>query len=246
MVFPRRNRPQLEKPGPALEPGPLAPCPFSKRCRRVGGKGGPGSKGVGSRLAAGVGVLARGVLRPVRGQEVWEYYEPGPPNEPGPLAFSHLLEISRFRRCQKSGKKKAHKHKLFCPVGLGTTPGLSQGFRRVCPWDKTGFLLILHSGSPISLGLSLGQTQFVPGTIPGTKGGTESLCEKWVRPTQSGGPFLFFLFFSPKNPFFCFENPALSWSSRKMFMCLFRSLKRFWQHGQDPEIPKMQVSEEFG
>ena len=62
-----------------------------------------------------------------------------------------------------SGKKKAHKHKLFCPVGLGTTPG---------------FLLILHSGSPISPGLSLGQTRFVPGTIPGTKGGTESLREK--------------------------------------------------------------------
>ena len=58
-------------------------------------------------------------------------------------------------------KKKAHKHKLFCPVGLGTAPGI---------------LLILHSGSPISPGLSLGQTQFVPGTIPGTKGGTESLC----------------------------------------------------------------------
>ena len=30
-----------------------------------------------------------------------------------------------------------------------------------------GFLLILHSGSPISPGLSLGQTRFVPGTIPG-------------------------------------------------------------------------------
>ena len=37
-----------------------------------------------------------------------------------------------------SGKKKAHKHKLFCPVGLGTTPGLSRGFHRVCPWDKPG------------------------------------------------------------------------------------------------------------
>ena len=45
-------------------------------------------------------------------------------------------------------------------------------------WDKPGLLLILHSGSPISPGLSLGQTRFVPGTIPGTKGGTESLCEK--------------------------------------------------------------------
>ena len=37
-----------------------------------------------------------------------------------------------------SGKKKAHKHKFFCPVGLGTTPGLSRGFHRVCPWDKSG------------------------------------------------------------------------------------------------------------
>ena len=60
------------------------------------------------------------------------------------------------------------------------------GRPRVCPGDFTGFvpgtnpgfLLILHSGSPISPGLSLGQTRFVPGTIPGTKGGTESLCEK--------------------------------------------------------------------
>ena len=37
---------------------------------------------------------------------------------------------------------------------------------------------MLHSGSPISPGLSVGQTRFIPGTIPGTKGGTESLCEK--------------------------------------------------------------------
>ena len=84
-----------------------------------------------------------------------------------------------------SGKKKAHKHKLFCPVG--------PSFHRSCPRDKPslslgqirwktgtnpGILLILHSGSPISPGLSLGQTLFVPGTIPGTKGGTESLREK--------------------------------------------------------------------
>ena len=30
-------------------------------------------------------------------------------------------------------QEKAHKHKLFCPVGLGTTPGLSRAFHRVCP-----------------------------------------------------------------------------------------------------------------
>ena len=37
-----------------------------------------------------------------------------------------------------SGKKKAHKHKLFCPVGLGTTPGMSRGFHWVRTWDKSG------------------------------------------------------------------------------------------------------------
>ena len=27
---------------------------------------------------------------------------------------------------------------FLCPVGLGTTPGLSWGFHRVCRWDKFG------------------------------------------------------------------------------------------------------------
>ena len=77
----------------------------------------------------------------------------------------HLLggSTQRIRWPPYSGKKKAHKHKLSCPVKTRTNPGI---------------LLILHSGSPISPGLSLGQTRFVPGTIPGMKGGTESLCEK--------------------------------------------------------------------
>ena len=67
-------------------------------------------------------------------------------------------------KCNQSGKKKAHKHKLFCPVGPCFSPDLSQGqtqfvpgtnplknretqefslfytvearFHRVCPWDK--------------------------------------------------------------------------------------------------------------
>ena len=85
-----------------------------------------------------------------------------------------------------SGKKKAHKHKFFCPVGLGTTPGVCRGFRRVCPWDK--FCEYLGQTRVFSLfctvearqtrlrppgkpGLSLGQTRVCPG-------GTESLCEK--------------------------------------------------------------------
>ena len=70
---------------------------------------------------------------------------------------------------KNSGKRKAHKHKLFDPVGFGTA--------RVCPWDKPdssgtnpvvpgtnpGFLLVLHSGSPVcprdKPSLSLGQTR---------------------------------------------------------------------------------------
>ena len=30
-------------------------------------------------------------LRPIRCQAAWEYHEPGPPNEPGPLALSHEI-----------------------------------------------------------------------------------------------------------------------------------------------------------
>ena len=64
---------------------------------------------------------------------------------------------------QNSGKKKAHKHKLFGPVALGTP--------RECPGDKPvpgtnpGFLLSLHWKPS----LSLGQTQFVPGTFRGRR-----------------------------------------------------------------------------
>ena len=55
-----------------------------------------------------------------------------PPNRP-----RHTSEAHRPAN-PPSGKRKAHKHKLFCPVGLGTNPGLSWGFHRVCPWDKSG------------------------------------------------------------------------------------------------------------
>ena len=71
---------------------------------------------------------------------------------------------------QYSGKKKAHKHELFGPVGLGMTLGCPRdkprfvpGTNPVCPWDKAGFLLMLHSGSPAcpwdKPGLSLEQTR---------------------------------------------------------------------------------------
>ena len=65
-----------------------------------------------------------------------------------------------------SGKKKAHKHKLFCPVGLGTTPGLSGDFTGFVPgtspvktWDKPGFSAYSTQRKPDFTG-------FVPGTNP--------------------------------------------------------------------------------
>ena len=76
------------------------------------------------------------------------------------------------------GKKKAHEHKLFCPVGLGTTPGLPRDFTGLVPGTnpvktrgKPGFSPYFTQWKPDFTG-------FVLGTIPGTKGGTESLCEK--------------------------------------------------------------------
>ena len=86
-------------------------------------------------------------------------------------------------RGNKSGKKKAHKHKLFGPVALGTTPGMSRGqtgfnvpgTKWVCPREKPRFSPHFTQWKP---SLSQGQTQFVPGTIPGTKGGRKSLYVK--------------------------------------------------------------------
>ena len=66
-----------------------------------------------------------------------------------------------------SGKKKAHKHIIVGPVALGTTPGMSQG--------QTLVFSLFYT---MEVSLYLGQTQFVPGTISGTKGGTKSWCVK--------------------------------------------------------------------
>ena len=56
----------------------------------------------------------------------------------------HTITVAPLLSRSVSGKTKAHKHKLFVPVALGTTPGLSQGQTR----------------------LVLGQTHFGPGTSP--------------------------------------------------------------------------------
>ena len=93
------------------------------------------------------------------------------------------------------GKKKAHKHNFFCPVGLGTTPGLSRGFRRVVPgtnpvktWDNPGF-------SPYSTHWKPDFTGFVPA-------GKNPVCP-WDDPGDEG------------------RHRKFMW---KKFMCLFRSL----------------------
>ena len=67
--------------------GTPCPCPLCQRVAR--GRGVP--TGRGSQLGGGVGVPARGVLRPVRGQEMREYQEPGTSRKPGPSAFRTLL-----------------------------------------------------------------------------------------------------------------------------------------------------------
>ena len=62
-------------------------------------------------------------------------------------------------------QEKAHKHKLFGLVAIGTNP--------LCPRDKRKFSPYFTEWKP---SLSEGQTQFVSGAIPGTKGGRKSLC----------------------------------------------------------------------
>ena len=65
--------------------------------------------------------------------------------------------------------KKAHKHKFFCPVALGFSPGLSRGQTRLVPgtnpvktWDKPRL-------SPnCTTQWKPGKPGFVPGTHPGS------------------------------------------------------------------------------
>ena len=94
------------------------------------------------------------------------------PCDPG----RHLQECPKARagKCpKKSGKKKAHKHKLFGPVALGTPrecprdkPGLSPGQSGFVPGTNPGFSSYFTQRKP---GLSLGQTRFVPGTFRGRR-----------------------------------------------------------------------------
>ena len=70
-------------------------------------------------------------------------------------------KFSTKERARKNAKsvrrKKAHKHKPLDLVALGTYP--------LCPLDKPRFSLSFYT---MEAHLSQGQTQFVPGTIPGS------------------------------------------------------------------------------
>ena len=53
--------------------------------------------------------------------------------------MSMTRRLRGVRSCRTYQARKRHINiNFFCPVGLGTTPGLSRGFHRVCPWDKSG------------------------------------------------------------------------------------------------------------
>ena len=87
-----------------------------------------------------------------------------------------------------SGKKKAHKHKLFGPVDLGTPrecprdkPGFVPGTKWVCPRDKPRFSSYCTQRKP---SLSLGQTQFVPGTFRGRRAADRAYVLKVYVPSS--------------------------------------------------------------
>ena len=67
------------EPGP-LPPFRLGPAPFWE-----------GARGKGQGVPAQEGVPARGFLE-LWAVWAWEYHEPGPPNEPGPLASPESMK----------------------------------------------------------------------------------------------------------------------------------------------------------
>ena len=94
------------------------------------------------------------------------------------LFTTRICRHGHANRDLLSGKRKAHKHSHFGPVGFGTAlvcprdkPGLSQGQTWLIPGTSPGSLLILQWKPS----LSQGQTHFVSGTNR-TKGGINSLC----------------------------------------------------------------------
>ena len=82
--------------------------------------------------------------------------------------FAHLHGQVQ-RRGAQSTMIQARKRR----INIHFLARLLLGRPRECRWDKPRFSPYFTQWKP---SLSLGQTQFVPGTIPGTKGDTKSLC----------------------------------------------------------------------
>ena len=83
-------------------------------------------------------------------------------------------------------------------------PGNVPGTNRVCSWDKPtlsqGQSQVLALFTEWKPSLLQGETQFVPGTIPGTKGGRKSLCVRslsafFARSKPRWTFRIFFIFF---------------------------------------------------
>ena len=99
----------------------------------------------------------------------------------GPFPPATKFRILRSERAAGAEIKqeKAHKHKLFGPVALGTTLGMSWGqtgfvpeTSPLCPRDKPRLSPYFTQWKP---SLSGWQTQFVPGTTRGQRG-AEKVC----------------------------------------------------------------------
>ena len=109
--------------------------------------------------------------------------------------FSH----GQFKKTQNQSGKRHININFLVRLGLGRPrdcpreePGLVPGTNPLCPRDKPRFSPYLHNGSPE---LSQGQTQFVPGTILGMKGGREVYVLKvyvfrWLQNKCSQNPGL--------------------------------------------------------
>ena len=91
-----------------------------------------------------------------------------------------------FSFTKKTQARKRHINlNFFCPVGLGTTPGLSRGFHRVCPWEKSGENLGHTRVSSLFYTVEARFHQACPWDKPGLSQGqsrgrraAQSLCEK--------------------------------------------------------------------
>ena len=140
----------------------------------------------------------------------------------GRRRFSQQIRVTGSHCLERSGKKKAHKHELFCPVGLGTTPGLSRGFYR-------------HKGPATQMGGVLPYSGVLPYFLrdpTGFQGRKRHININFLVRLVLGQARVFSLLYTVETRFHRVcpgTNPAWDEGRHrkfmwKMFMCLFRSL----------------------